>query len=87
MRANRAENFWKKITLFPQFYDSKGRIIYFLSRREQFIIYIIFKVRIFISKKYQPPPLPQNQMVGPLIIIDKIWYLNICSYYVDVTSK
>ena len=43
----------------------KVRLFVFFTEEDILYIFSIFKVRIFISTKCQPPPPPQNQMVVP----------------------
>ena len=64
-RAKRVENFWTILHFSSKFYQVKVRLFIFFPEEYKLFIFSIFKVRLFISKKSQPPP-PQNKMVVPL---------------------
>ena len=64
IELKRAKTFWKNFASPPPILASLGQIIIFFPEENRLFISSIFKVRLFISKKYQPPP-PQNQMVVP----------------------
>ena len=71
MRAKRGGNFvklkfWKILHLSPKFKQVKVRLFIFFAEEEKLFIFSIFKVRIFISKKCQPPPLPSKSNGNPL---------------------
>ena len=56
IELKRAEKNWKILQFSPKFYQVKVRLFIFFPEEDKLFISTIFKVRIFTSKKCQPPP-------------------------------